>query len=125
MNGKWIISKPIYVKLSKDIDTSQINTPSSPTPSNMPVNITRPALIPMPYFNLPTMFYQPTVMIPAPLNYYPIPTVLPNPRVQTPNIRSSLPPPPPLMTVPLTETPKKRQFYPYIPVKSDDQQNDS
>ncbi len=117
MNGKWILTKPIYVTLSKDMNTSQLSIPSSPMPSNPP------AMIPMPYLNSPTIFYLPTVMVPSSsVNHFSLPTALPNPRGHSTSIRSSLPSP--AMISPPTTTHIKHQFYPYTPVKSDDEQND-
>jgi len=115
MNGKWILSKPIYVKLSKDKDNSQLTTSSSPQPSTPSANVAYPPPIRMPYFNMPMMVYVPTIMTPPPPNNFPLPIAPPNTRM--PGIREySLPP--------STPTPINRQ-YPYIRVKSDDQYNDN
>ncbi len=99
MNGKWILSKPIYVRLSE-------NTDNLPSPSILPSQITTSAATPTPYFNTPTMFYMPTIMVP--------------PNVQMPIFRPySLPLPPPPPTAAITH--RQRSAYPYNRVKSDDQ----
>jgi polyadenylate-binding protein len=97
MNGKWILSKPIYVKLSQDKNNSQLATSNSPKP------YIPPAVAPMPpHLNMPTMFYVPTIMVPPSSNNFPLPIAPPNPRA---------PPPPHL----------NRTFYPYIRMKTDNQ----
>lgn len=112
MNGKWVLSKPIYVRLSKHHDDSQSIFPSnSSIPSTVP---SYPRLMsPMPYTNTPTpmMFYIPTVMIRPPLvNNYPMPIPTPIPQMPTTQERP-----------PSSTTPKNRQHYPYVRVKSEDQ----
>ena len=53
MNGKWILSKPIYVKMSRTPEHfSNLPTPSAIAPP------------PGPYLNIPPMFYVPAMMIP-------------------------------------------------------------
>ncbi|CAF3137969.1 unnamed protein product [Rotaria sp. Silwood2] len=73
MNGKWILSKPIYVKLSTNVVNSQSITPKSATPPISSANVTSPPMIPISYFNTPLMFYPYTVMIPTQSNNYPLP----------------------------------------------------
>jgi hypothetical protein len=135
MNGKWILSKPIYVKMSKDNDDSHLTTSNSPTPSP---NVTYPPINPMPYLNTPTIFYVPTIVMPPPPNNFPLPIAPHNARVpmirgyspppppppppsspnaRVPMIRGYSPPPPPPTTTPHIT----RQSYPYTRVKSDDQ----
>jgi RNA recognition motif-containing protein len=102
MNGKWILSKPIYVKLSQDINHSQLTTPAIP-----PANVTYPTMIPMPYFNMPRMYYVPTVMIPPSPNNFHLPIAPPNSRVRSIREYSLPPPPSPPMTAPSTNTQTK------------------
>ena len=101
MNGQWIFSKPIYVKLSRDINHTQ--TPNLPIPSISSPNVTYPPMVPMAYLNIPRMLYVPAVMLPPPSNNFPLPIAPPNSRVQS------------------TTTQTKRPFYPYTPVYTDDQ----
>ncbi len=102
MNGKWILSKPIYVKLSKTNDNS------FEIPSTSPTNLTHPTVTPMPYPNIPMVVYIPTIMVPRPSSNFPLPIVPSNVRI-----------PPPLP--PSNTTQMIRQAYPYNRVKSDDQ----
>jgi RNA recognition motif-containing protein len=102
MNGKWILSKPIYVKLSKNNDNS------FEIPSTSPTNLTHPTVTPMPYPNIPMVVYIPTIMVPRPSSNFPLPIVPSNVRI-----------PPPLP--PSNTTQMIRQAYPYNRVKSDDQ----
>jgi len=112
MNGKWILSKPIYVKLSKDNDHSNVTTSNSSKPSTPSPNITYPPINPMPYVNTPTIFYVPTIVMPPPPNNFPLPIAPPNAHI--PMIRGYSPPPP-------TTTHINRQVYRYTRVKPDDQ----
>lgn len=115
MNGKWILSKPIYVKMSRNNDHLQLTTSDSPKPSTPSIIPPHPPLTSMPYFNTPQIFYVPTIIIPRPPNNFPVPIAPPNARM--PMVReypTTSPPPPPTTHV-------NRQSYPYIRVKSDDQ----
>ena len=94
MNGKWVLSKPIYVKLSSNDD--------KPVSSILPTTPTYPAAAPMPYPNIVPIFYAPTVMVPHPSNNFPLPIV------RAPSASSST-----------TQT--IRHPYSYNRVKSDDQ----
>jgi hypothetical protein len=121
MNGKWILSKPIYIKLSRDIDNSQLITSNSPTPSIPSTNATYPAILPIPYLNIPPMFYLPTYMVPPTPNNFPLPIAPPNSRMSS--IRE-YPSPPPGIIIPSTTTTTpyiKQQTYPYSPMKTDQQ----
>ncbi|CAF0862576.1 unnamed protein product [Rotaria sordida] len=96
MNGKWILSKPIYVKLSTNMNSEQSITPSPPTPSISSATITSPPTIRMPYFNTPMMFYLPTLMAPTQSNNYPLSIDPLN--LQTQSTKEYSPPPSSMLT---------------------------
>ncbi len=101
MNGKCILSKPIYVRLSSNNDNSLV------IPSTSPNSPTYSAATSIPYPNIPTMFYVPIIMVPRPSNNLPLPMV------RMPPTLSSPPPP--------SSTQTTRQAYSYNRVRSDDQ----
>ncbi len=116
MNGKWILSKPIYVKLSDNNHKPQLTTSNSPKPSIPSATASYPPLsiTPMPYINIPTVYCVPTVMVPPPPNNFRLPIDSPNAQISVPAMRE-------YSSSPSTTTQVNRQFYPYIRVKSDDQ----
>ncbi|CAF4046525.1 unnamed protein product [Adineta steineri] len=75
MNGKWILSKPIYVSLSKGINNSQLITPTAPAAlTNSFSNMTYRPMTPLPYTNFVPMLYIPAMMMQSPsLNNYSMP----------------------------------------------------
>ncbi|CAF1081268.1 unnamed protein product [Rotaria magnacalcarata] len=73
MNGKWILSKPIYVTLSTNIGDSQWNAARPSTPCMPTTNSTSPDTPEMPYLNMPTMFYVPTFVVSSRSNNYSLP----------------------------------------------------
>jgi hypothetical protein len=118
MNGKWVLSKPLYVKMSKVLDNSQLSKSRSPTPSIPSTNVPYPSIMPLPYLNVPTILYLPTVMISTQPNNFPLPIAPPNLQLQskpTTSVREYSTPPPSSATSHV-----KRQIYPYTSVKSDD-----
>ena len=107
MNGKWILSKPIYAKLSGGVDASA----APPPPLHAPIVPQYSTMVPMKFYNFPAIMYMPQVLMPSPLptSHYP--------QLMSPSIE---PQPRPSVSPSPVNAPRKRILYPYSSTKSGD-----